>query len=101
MQCVTLPKTAIEIPLDIQGTAFREKVWNALRQIKPGITARYTDFVKAIGQPSTTCAVSKACAAHPVAMLVPCHRMLRADGGLSGYRWGIERKWALLDSEID
>jgi AraC family transcriptional regulator of adaptative response/methylated-DNA-[protein]-cysteine methyltransferase len=93
------PRQGLGLPLDIVGTAFQQRVWQALRAIPPGVTASYTDIARAIGQPSATRAVAAACAANSIAVAIPCHRVLRADGGLSGYRWGIARKRALLDRE--
>lgn len=101
LQQISLPDASAEIPLDIQGTAFQEKVWRALQRIKPGQRASYAEVAKAIGQPAAARAVASACAANPVAVLVPCHRVVRGDGSLSGYRWGVERKKRLLDSESD
>jgi AraC family transcriptional regulator, regulatory protein of adaptative response / methylated-DNA-[protein]-cysteine methyltransferase len=88
-----------DIPLDIQGTAFQQRVWNALRQIPPGQTRSYTDVAKSIGSPKAVRAVASACASNPVALVVPCHRVVQANGKLAGYRWGIERKAALLRKE--
>ena len=101
VQHITLPDAAADIPLDIQGTAFQEKVWRALQSIKPGHTASYSEVADAIGQPTAARAVATACAANPVAVLVPCHRVVRGDGSLSGYRWGVERKQQLLDNESE
>ena len=101
VQQITLPDASVEIPLDIQGTAFQEKVWRALQKIERGQRASYAEVAKAIGQPTAARAVATACAANPVAVLVPCHRVVRGDGSLSGYRWGVERKQRLLDSESD
>lgn len=101
VQHISLPDAAADIPLDIQGTAFQEKVWRALQRIKPGQKASYAEVANAIGQPKAARAVATACAANPVAVLVPCHRVVRGDGSLSGYRWGVERKQQLLDNESD
>jgi AraC family transcriptional regulator of adaptative response/methylated-DNA-[protein]-cysteine methyltransferase len=90
---------AAGLPLDIQGTAFQRRVWDALRAIPPGTTQSYTQIAAAIGAPGSVRAVAGACAANPIAILVPCHRVVRSDGALSGYRWGIERKRALLERE--
>lgn len=98
---ISLPESALQIPLDIQGTVFQEKVWQALCKIDPGKTASYSDVAQAIGQPKAARAVAKACAANPIAVLVPCHRVVRGDGSLSGYRWSVARKQALLDAETD
>ena len=91
---ISLPESALNIPLDIQGTVFQEKVWQALRRIKSGHTASYREVAQSIGQPKAARAIAKACAANPLAVLVPCHRVVRGDGSLSGYRWGVERKQA-------
>lgn len=96
---INLPAAAFDIPLDILGTVFQEKVWRALRDIGSGETASYKDVALAIGQPTAARAVARACSENPLAVLVPCHRVVKADGGLSGYRWGVERKRELLDNE--
>lgn len=88
-----------QLPLDIRGTAFQRRVWSALRAIPRGATASYADIAARIGAPAAVRAVAGACAANPLAVVVPCHRVVRRDGGLSGYRWGIERKRALLQRE--
>ncbi|KCZ60208.1 hypothetical protein HY30_12125 [Hyphomonas chukchiensis] len=85
-----------ELVLDLKGTAFQLAVWDALRAIQPGDTASYAEVAAAIGKPGAVRAVAAACAANPVAVIVPCHRVVRSDGSLSGYRWGVERKRALL-----
>jgi AraC family transcriptional regulator of adaptative response/methylated-DNA-[protein]-cysteine methyltransferase len=90
---------ASPIPLDAQGTAFQWRVWNALQQIPRGTTLSYSDVAKRIGQPSAVRAVARACATNPVALVIPCHRVVREDGDLGGYRWGLERKKALLEQE--
>lgn len=95
------PATARDIPLDIRGTAFQQRVWQALRSISPGATATYAEIARQIGAESATRAVAGACAANPLAVAVPCHRVVRSDGGLSGYRWGVERKRALLEREVE
>ena len=87
------------IPLDIRGTVFQRKVWDALRRIPSGETRSYRDIARAIGAPAAVRAVGSACGANPVALVVPCHRVLRADGGLGGYAWGVERKQRLLEIE--
>jgi AraC family transcriptional regulator of adaptative response/methylated-DNA-[protein]-cysteine methyltransferase len=89
------------LPLDLDGTPFQQRVWAALRQIPFGATTTYTALAAAIGCPSSVRAVANACGANPVAILVPCHRVVRSDGALSGYRWGVERKAALLRHESD
>ena len=87
------------LPLDIRGTAFQQRVWQALRQIPAGTTVSYSDIAALIGSPKAVRAVAGACAANTIAVAIPCHRVVRNDGALSGYRWGIERKRALLDLE--
>lgn len=87
------------VPLDIRGTAFQRRVWDALLAVPPGSTVTYTELARRIGAPTSARAVGSACAANTLAVAVPCHRAVRADGGLSGYRWGVERKRALLDRE--
>jgi AraC family transcriptional regulator, regulatory protein of adaptative response / methylated-DNA-[protein]-cysteine methyltransferase len=96
---VESPSTALDLPLDVQGTAFQERVWAALRRIEPGRTASYSDIAQAIGRPTAMRAVAQACGANPTAVAIPCHRVVRASGDLSGYRWGVERKRALLERE--
>ncbi len=96
---VERPGLGADLPLDIRGTAFQQRVWRALQVIPPGSTASYAAIARAIGLPSATRAVAGACAANPIAVAIPCHRVVRTDGGLSGYRWGIERKRALLERE--
>nr|WP_051378865.1 methylated-DNA--[protein]-cysteine S-methyltransferase [Derxia gummosa] len=96
---VEAPRLGLDLPLDLRGTAFQLRVWQALRAVPPGRTASYTEIAAAIGAPRAVRAVAGACAANPVAVAVPCHRIVRGDGGLSGYRWGVERKRALLDRE--
>lgn len=93
------PRIGLDLPLDIRGTAFQERVWQALSALPPGTTASYADIAAAIGQPSAVRAVARACAANRLAVAIPCHRVVRADGTLSGYRWGVERKRALLARE--
>lgn len=87
------------IPLDIQGTAFQERVWQELRRIPVGETRSYAELARAVGEPKAVRAVARACAANRLAVLIPCHRVLRSDGTLSGYRWGAKRKAALLSRE--
>jgi len=96
---VEAPGQRLDLPLDIRGTAFQQKVWAALQAIPPGKTATYTEIARAIGQPTAVRAVAQACGANPLAVAVPCHRVVRADGDLSGYRWGVERKRKLIDRE--
>lgn len=87
------------IPLDAQGTSFQRLVWDALVETAPGATTSYAALAKQIGRPSSARAVARACASNRIAVLIPCHRVLRSDGGLGGYRWGVERKRQLLAQE--
>ena len=89
----------LDLPLDLRATAFQLKVWQQLQAIPVGETRSYSEIAEAIGQPSASRAVANACAANPVALVIPCHRIIRMDKSLGGYRWGIERKRALLDRE--
>lgn len=93
------PGLGLGLPLDIQGTAFQERVWQALREIPPGSTATYSDIAQRLGSPRAVRAVGSACGANRLAVAIPCHRVLRRDGDLSGYRWGVERKRELLERE--
>jgi AraC family transcriptional regulator of adaptative response/methylated-DNA-[protein]-cysteine methyltransferase len=93
------PGIGIELPLDLRGTAFQQRVWQALRQIPAGQTASYADIAARIGSPTSVRAVARACAANTLAVAIPCHRVIRSDGALSGYRWGVERKRELLSRE--
>ena len=93
--------TAPALPADLQGTAFQHRVWSALRAIPMGRTATYTDIATLIGSPTAVRAVAKACASNPAALVVPCHRVIRQDGALAGYAWGVDRKAALLRRETD
>ncbi|HEY0145888.1 MAG TPA: bifunctional DNA-binding transcriptional regulator/O6-methylguanine-DNA methyltransferase Ada [Methylovirgula sp.] len=93
------PEKKLDLPLDIRGTLFQQKVWAALRAIPAGETASYTEIARRIGSPTATRAVAQACAANKIAIAIPCHRVVRSDGALSGYRWGPARKRALLDKE--
>jgi AraC family transcriptional regulator of adaptative response/methylated-DNA-[protein]-cysteine methyltransferase len=88
-----------QLPLDVRGTAFQHRVWQSLRTIPCGETRTYSDIARALGAPGATRAVAGACAANPVAVAIPCHRVVRTDGSMSGYRWGVERKAALLERE--
>ena len=90
------PNLGIDLPLDVRGTAFQQRVWQALRQIPSGETASYAQIAQRIGSPTSVRAVAGACAANTLAVAIPCHRVVRSDGALSGYRWGVERKRALL-----
>ena len=96
---VESPGAGLDLPLDVRGTAFQRQVWAALRAIPSGSTATYADVARAIGRPSAVRAVARACASNELAVVIPCHRVIRGDGGLGGYRWGVERKRALLDGE--
>jgi len=96
---VEAPRIGLDLPLDLRGTAFQQRVWAALRAIPAGETVSYTELARRIGAPAAVRAVAGACAANPVAVAIPCHRVVRNDGGLSGYRWGIERKAALIERE--
>jgi len=87
------------VPLDIRGTVFQQRVWQALREIPVGKTATYSEVAAAIGAPGAVRAVASACATNPLAVAIPCHRVVRTDGSLSGYRWGVDRKRSLLDRE--
>jgi AraC family transcriptional regulator of adaptative response/methylated-DNA-[protein]-cysteine methyltransferase len=93
------PSCGLRLPLDIRGTAFQIKVWEALREIPPGATASYTEIARRIGQPKAARAVAAACAANRLAVAIPCHRVVRTDQSLSGYRWGVDRKAELLGRE--
>jgi len=96
---IEAPSIGLHLPLDVQGTAFQERVWQALRKIPPGTTISYAELARRIGMPKAARAVAQACGANPVAVAIPCHRVVRHDGGLAGYRWGVERKRELLKRE--
>jgi AraC family transcriptional regulator of adaptative response/methylated-DNA-[protein]-cysteine methyltransferase len=96
---VLLPREALDLPVDIQGTAFQSRVWKALREIPLGETASYSEVAKDLGEPRATRAVASACARNQVALLIPCHRVVASDGTLAGYRWGLTRKRELLSRE--
>jgi AraC family transcriptional regulator of adaptative response/methylated-DNA-[protein]-cysteine methyltransferase len=96
---VEAPGLGLDLPLDVRGTAFQQRVWHALRKIPAGSTASYTQLARQLGSPNSVRAVAQACAANPLAVAIPCHRVVRNDGGLAGYRWGVERKRALLERE--
>jgi AraC family transcriptional regulator of adaptative response/methylated-DNA-[protein]-cysteine methyltransferase len=98
---VEAPAIGLDLPLDVRGTAFQQRVWRALHEIPAGETASYTEIANRIGSPKSVRAVAQACAANALAVAIPCHRVVRNDGGLSGYRWGVERKAALLKKEAD
>ncbi len=96
---VEAPALGLDLPLDVRGTAFQQRVWQALREIPAGSTASYAEIASRIGSPKSVRAVAGACAANSLAVAIPCHRVVRTDGSLSGYRWGVERKRALLQRE--
>jgi AraC family transcriptional regulator of adaptative response/methylated-DNA-[protein]-cysteine methyltransferase len=96
---VEAPGQGLDLPLDVQGTAFQQRVWQALREVPAGQTVSYAAIAARIGRPAAVRAVAQACAANTLAVAIPCHRVVRTDGSLSGYRWGVERKAALLDRE--
>lgn len=99
VDCVEAPHLALDRPLDLQGTPFQTKVWRALRRVPAGTTVSYGELARRLGVPGSARAVAAACAANPLAVVVPCHRVVAADGSLSGYRWGAGRKRALLQRE--
>jgi AraC family transcriptional regulator, regulatory protein of adaptative response / methylated-DNA-[protein]-cysteine methyltransferase len=96
---VEAPQIGLKLPLDVRGTAFQQRVWQALREIPAGATMTYAEIAKRIGAPRSVRAVASACASNAIAVAIPCHRVIRTDGSLSGYRWGVERKRALLKRE--
>jgi AraC family transcriptional regulator, regulatory protein of adaptative response / methylated-DNA-[protein]-cysteine methyltransferase len=96
---IEAPRLGLDLPLDVRGTAFQQRVWQALGKIPVGKTASYTEIAKRMGAPRAVRAVAQACAANPLAVAIPCHRVVRNDGALSGYRWGVARKRALLERE--
>lgn len=96
---VEAPHAGLDLPLDIRGTAFQMRVWAVLRQIPPGRRLSYSEVAERVGAPQAVRAVARACAANALALAIPCHRVVRRNGGLSGYRWGVERKRALLERE--
>jgi AraC family transcriptional regulator of adaptative response/methylated-DNA-[protein]-cysteine methyltransferase len=96
---VEAPGLGLDLPLDVRGTAFQQRVWQALQEIPAGSTASYTEIAKRIGAPKSVRAVASACAANAIAVAIPCHRVVRNDGAISGYHWGVERKRALLERE--
>jgi AraC family transcriptional regulator of adaptative response/methylated-DNA-[protein]-cysteine methyltransferase len=97
---VEAPGIGLDLPLDIRGTAFQQRVWAALRDIPAGTTVSYSDIAQRIGAPKAVRAVAGACAANTLAVAIPCHRVVRSDGALSGYRWGVDRKRALIEREF-
>jgi AraC family transcriptional regulator of adaptative response/methylated-DNA-[protein]-cysteine methyltransferase len=96
---VEAPSVGLNLPLDVRGTAFQERVWRVLREIPPGVTVSYAQVAARIGQPRAVRAVAQACGANHLAVAIPCHRVVRRGGELSGYRWGVERKRELLERE--
>ncbi len=98
---VEAPRIGLDLPLDVRGTAFQQRVWQALREIPAGSKQSYTDIARRIGAPKSVRAVAQACGANALAVAIPCHRVVRNDGALSGYRWGVERKRTLLERETD
>ncbi len=93
------PGQGLDLPLDVRGTAFQQRVWQALRAIPPGTTVTYTELARRIGAPTSVRAVARACATNPLALVIPCHRVVRQDGALAGYRWGVARKLELITRE--
>lgn len=98
---VEAPGLGLNLPLDVRGTAFQQRVWRVLQAIPAGQTASYAEVAQRIGSPKAVRAVAQACAANGLAVAIPCHRVVKSDGALSGYRWGVERKRALLARECD
>jgi AraC family transcriptional regulator of adaptative response/methylated-DNA-[protein]-cysteine methyltransferase len=96
---IEAPILGLDVPLDVRGTAFQQRVWQALREIPVGSTASYTELANRIGSPKAVRAVAQACASNPIAVAIPCHRAVGNEGALSGYRWGVERKRVLLGRE--
>jgi AraC family transcriptional regulator of adaptative response/methylated-DNA-[protein]-cysteine methyltransferase len=96
---VEAPSMGLDLPLDVRGTAFQQRVWQVLRQVPAGSTVSYAEVARRIGAPGSARAVAQACGANAIAVAIPCHRVVRNDGALSGYRWGVERKHALLRKE--
>lgn len=101
IRTIAQPTLKLDLPLDIRGTVFQQKVWDALQKIPAGQTRSYSDIAAVIGSPKAVRAVAGACAANAIAVIIPCHRVVRSDGNLSGYRWGIERKQQLLQQEAE
>jgi AraC family transcriptional regulator of adaptative response/methylated-DNA-[protein]-cysteine methyltransferase len=96
---VESPELGLDLPLDIRGTVFQQRVWATLREIPAGTTATYAEIARKIGAPASVRAVAAACAANALAVAIPCHRVVKSDGALSGYRWGVERKRLLIERE--
>ena len=99
VRAIEAPAKEWKLPLDVQGTVFQQRVWQVLREILPGTTKTYAEIAKMLGMPKAVRAVARACASNALAVVIPCHRVIRSDGALAGYRWGVERKRALLDRE--
>jgi AraC family transcriptional regulator of adaptative response/methylated-DNA-[protein]-cysteine methyltransferase len=95
------PRRGLDVPLDIGGTDFQQRVWRALREVPAGKTVSYAEIARRIDAPTSFRAVAQACGANRIALAIPCHRVVRGDGGISGYRWGVSRKRALLEKEAD
>ena len=98
-ESIVSPRHGLDLPLDIRGTVFQRRVWRELRRIPAGRTASYGEIARRIGKPGSARAVARACASNPLALAVPCHRVVRSDGDPGGYHWGVERKRALLQRE--
>jgi AraC family transcriptional regulator of adaptative response/methylated-DNA-[protein]-cysteine methyltransferase len=98
-ESIVSPRRGLDLPLDLRGTAFQQRVWQELRRIPAGTTASYGEVARRIGRPRAARAVARACATNPLALAVPCHRVVRSDGDPGGYRGGVERKRALLERE--
>ncbi len=96
---IATPTATVDLPLDLQGTPFQQQVWEALRKVPVGMRTTYSDIAEAIGRPTSSRAVARACATNQIAIAIPCHRVVGKNGDLSGYRWGIERKRELLRRE--
>jgi AraC family transcriptional regulator of adaptative response/methylated-DNA-[protein]-cysteine methyltransferase len=99
VRSVEAPESSLDLPLDLRGTEFQQHVWRVLREIPVGSTASYQEIARKIGMSKTAQDVAEVCGANPLAVIVPCHRVIRSDGSLAGYRWGIKRKRALLERE--
>jgi AraC family transcriptional regulator of adaptative response/methylated-DNA-[protein]-cysteine methyltransferase len=96
---VEAPEIGLDLPLDVRGTAFQQRVWRTLTEIPVGETISYAELARRIGEPKSTRGVARACAANNLAVAIPCHRVVRKDGSVSGYAWGVERRRVLLDKE--
>ena len=101
MGLIEAPSIGLDLPLDIRGTAFQQRVWRALQEIPPGQTISYAEIARRIGTPKAVRAVAGACAANNLAVAIPCHRVVRNDGTLSGYAWGVDKKRILFDREAN